>query len=64
MSAPRTPKIPFGGDYNPEQWPEEVWDEDHRVHDSVGADIQPCASLVQVIDFERAVPFRAGVYVR
>ncbi|HWK91796.1 MAG TPA: beta-galactosidase [Luteimicrobium sp.] len=22
------PKIPFGGDYNPEQWPRPVWDED------------------------------------
>ncbi|MFC8734298.1 beta-galactosidase [Luteimicrobium sp. NPDC057192] len=22
------PKIPFGGDYNPEQWPRTVWDED------------------------------------
>lgn len=24
-------KIAFGGDYNPEQWPEEVWDEDMRL---------------------------------
>ncbi|MDN6025954.1 beta-galactosidase, partial [Bifidobacterium mongoliense] len=21
----------FGGDYNPDQWPEEVWDEDVRL---------------------------------
>ncbi|MFE0522361.1 beta-galactosidase [Streptomyces sp. NPDC058954] len=26
-----TRKIRYGGDYNPEQWPEEVWDEDHRL---------------------------------
>ena len=31
-SAPkRTPVIWYGGDYNPEQWPEEVWDEDVRL---------------------------------
>ncbi len=24
-------KTPFGGDYNPEQWPEEVWEEDMRL---------------------------------
>lgn len=24
-------KILYGGDYNPEQWPEEVWHEDVRL---------------------------------
>lgn len=24
-------KILYGGDYNPEQWPEEVWEEDMRM---------------------------------
>lgn len=28
---PRLPAIWHGGDYNPEQWPEEVWDEDTRL---------------------------------
>lgn len=28
-------KILYGGDYNPEQWPEEVWQED--VRDEKGA---------------------------
>ncbi len=37
-AAPRTPKIPYGGDYNPEQWPQEVWDEDHRLFDRAGID--------------------------
>ena len=23
-------KICYGGDYNPEQWPEEIWKEDMR----------------------------------
>ncbi|MFQ7303140.1 MAG: beta-galactosidase, partial [Beduini sp.] len=27
----RIKKILFGGDYNPEQWPEEVWEEDMRL---------------------------------
>ncbi|MEU6253496.1 beta-galactosidase [Streptomyces sp. NPDC047043] len=38
MTAPRTPKIPYGGDHNPEQWPEEVWDEDHRLFTQAGID--------------------------
>ncbi|WP_328438013.1 beta-galactosidase [Streptomyces sp. NBC_00444] len=38
MTGPRTPKIPYGGDYNPEQWPQEVWDEDHRLFDRAGID--------------------------
>ncbi|SEE25419.1 beta-galactosidase [Ruania alba] len=29
MSAPRTSKVLYGGDYNPEQWPAEVWDADY-----------------------------------
>ena len=27
----RIKKILFGGDYNPEQWPEEIWEEDMRL---------------------------------
>ena len=38
MTAPRTPKIPYGGDHNPEQWPEDVWDEDHRLFSQAGID--------------------------
>ena len=33
-----TPKIRYGGDYNPEQWPQEVWDEDHRLFTWAGID--------------------------
>ncbi|MFI6876793.1 beta-galactosidase [Streptomyces sp. NPDC050400] len=36
--APGTPKIPYGGDYNPEQWPAEVADEDHRLFTKAGVD--------------------------
>ncbi|MHB9757668.1 beta-galactosidase [Streptomyces sp. BYX5S] len=37
---PRTPpgKILYGGDYNPEQWPKEVWDDDHRLFTRAGID--------------------------
>ncbi|MGX5211950.1 beta-galactosidase [Streptomyces violaceus] len=38
MTAPRTPKIPYGGDYNPEQWPENVRDDDHRLFTRAGID--------------------------
>jgi beta-galactosidase len=31
-------KISYGGDYNPEQWPEEVWQEDMRLFKKAGID--------------------------
>ncbi|GIE30325.1 beta-galactosidase [Actinoplanes italicus] len=31
-------KIRYGGDYNPEQWPKEVWEEDHRLFDEARID--------------------------
>ena len=31
MITPKVPHMIYGGDYNPEQWPEEVWDEDVRL---------------------------------
>ncbi|MFJ8047298.1 beta-galactosidase [Streptomyces luteogriseus] len=33
-----THKIRYGGDHNPEQWPQEVWDEDHRLFTRAGID--------------------------
>jgi beta-galactosidase len=38
LSLPLTRKVAFGGDYNPEQWPEEVWAEDHRLFDAARID--------------------------
>lgn len=38
MSVPVTSKVAYGGDYNPEQWPEPVWDEDYRLFDAAGID--------------------------
>lgn len=32
-------KIPYGGDYNPEQWPEEIWEEDMEAFRKAGIDI-------------------------
>ncbi|MER7562348.1 beta-galactosidase [Streptomyces sp. NPDC097941] len=37
--SPSSSKIPYGGDYNPEQWPQEVWDADHRLFGRAGIDI-------------------------
>ncbi|QIN83477.1 DUF3459 domain-containing protein [Rubrobacter tropicus] len=31
MISPKVPHVIYGGDYNPEQWPEEVWREDVRL---------------------------------
>ncbi|WP_406070258.1 beta-galactosidase [Micromonospora sp. NBC_01638] len=39
MSLPGTAKVPFGGDYNPEQWPEDVWKQDYRLFDSARIDL-------------------------
>ncbi|MGI5149787.1 beta-galactosidase [Plantactinospora sp. CA-294935] len=38
MSLPAIPKVAFGGDYNPEQWPEDVWKEDYRLFDAARID--------------------------
>lgn len=38
MSLPVTPSTPFGGDYNPEQWPEHVWKDDYRLFDAARID--------------------------
>jgi len=32
-------RLGFGGDYNPEQWPREVWDEDVRLMREAGVDL-------------------------
>ncbi len=39
MINPRLPKIFYGGDYNPEQWPEAVWDEDMRLMKQAGVNL-------------------------
>jgi beta-galactosidase len=38
MNLPVTAKVPFGGDYNPEQWPEEVWTQDYRLFEAARID--------------------------
>jgi beta-galactosidase len=38
--APKLPKkVLYGGDYNPEQWPEEVWQEDVRLMRDAGVNL-------------------------
>ena len=39
MINQRLPKIWYGGDYNPDQWPEEVWKEDVRMFRLAGIDV-------------------------
>jgi beta-galactosidase len=41
-TAPPVPRVPgmiYGGDYNPEQWPEEVWEEDARLMREAGVNL-------------------------
>jgi beta-galactosidase len=35
----RLPHLAYGGDYNPEQWPEEVWPEDVRLMQEAGVNL-------------------------
>jgi beta-galactosidase len=39
MISKKLPKIFYGGDYNPDQWPKEVWDEDMRLFKLAGIDV-------------------------
>ena len=39
MISDKLPKIFYGGDYNPEQWPREVWDEDIRMFKLAGINV-------------------------
>ncbi|MFJ9948482.1 beta-galactosidase [Kitasatospora sp. NPDC091207] len=39
MGPTRVPGLLFGGDYNPEQWPEEVWEEDVRLMAEAGVNV-------------------------
>ncbi|AEI43261.1 beta-galactosidase [Paenibacillus mucilaginosus] len=39
MTAVRFGKIRYGGDYNPEQFPREIWDEDMKLFGEAGIDI-------------------------
>ncbi|MGW0576138.1 beta-galactosidase [Streptomyces sp. NPDC002920] len=38
-SVPGIPGIAYGGDYNPEQWPEEIWAEDVRLMREAGVNL-------------------------
>ncbi|WP_329087284.1 beta-galactosidase [Actinomadura citrea] len=38
-AAIRVPGLLYGGDYNPEQWPEEVWAEDVRLMNEAGVNL-------------------------
>ena len=35
----RLPHLAYGGDYNPEQWPEEIWEEDVRLMHEAGVNL-------------------------
>lgn len=39
MINPKLPKIWYGGDYNPEQWSADVWEEDTRMFKLAGIDV-------------------------
>ncbi|GCE77962.1 beta-galactosidase [Cellulomonas biazotea] len=36
MPARPVPQVRYGGDYNPEQWPKDVWEDDHHAFDLAG----------------------------
>ncbi|HEY3869931.1 MAG TPA: beta-galactosidase [Actinocrinis sp.] len=66
MSMPVTRKVPFGGDYNPEQWPEKVWNQDYELFDAARIDtvtlgvftwalLQPAEDVYDFSRLDRAV---------
>nr|WP_055502436.1 beta-galactosidase [Nonomuraea pusilla] len=57
MSLTRVPGLLFGGDYNPEQWLEEVWAEDARLMAEAGVTM----ATVAVFSWSRLEP-RQGAY--
>ncbi|GAA3313941.1 beta-galactosidase [Nonomuraea dietziae] len=57
MRLTRVPGLLFGGDYNPEQWPEEVWAEDVRLMAEAGVTM----ATVAVFSWSRLEPAQ-GVY--
>lgn len=52
MGLTRVPGLLFGGDYNPEQWPEEVWAEDVRLMAEAGVNM----ATVAVFSWSRLEP--------
>lgn len=57
MGLTRVPGLLFGGDYNPEQWPEQVWAEDARLMAEAGVNLV----TVAVFSWSRLEP-REGEY--
>jgi len=43
-SGPFSGQVLYGGDYNPEQWPREVWREDVRLMQEAGVTSSPSES--------------------
>ena len=39
IESKKVQKILYGGDYNPEQWPEEIWQEDMRMFKLANIDV-------------------------
>ncbi|MCL2465082.1 MAG: beta-galactosidase, partial [Micrococcales bacterium] len=52
MTLTRVPAMLFGGDYTPEQWPREVWDEDVRLMREAGVTM----ATVNVFGWSRLQP--------
>lgn len=40
LGAATRGRVLFGGDYNPEQWPDEVWHEDIRLMQEAGCQLR------------------------
>ncbi|MEI6602862.1 MAG: beta-galactosidase [Clostridia bacterium] len=76
MISERLPKFLYGGDYNPDQWPEETWDEDIRLlklaHVNVvtlpvfsWAKLQPSEEVYDFDWLDKIINklYQAGIYV-
>ena len=57
LMIPRLPHLAYGGDYNPDQWPEDIWREDARLMREAGVNLV----TLGVFSWARMEPQR-GVY--
>jgi hypothetical protein len=67
-------KVLFGGDYNPEQWPDDVWSRDYELFDAAGIDTvtlgvfdwaltQPARDMYDFATLDRVVDLETAVRV-
>ena len=53
---PKFKKMLYGGDYNPNQWPKEIWDEDMKLFHQAGIN----STTINVFSWAKIQPSEIG----